>query len=68
MTGRDFNAKLFMPGEYDLRILYDDNKNGIWDSGAFFDKHRQPEKVMPINRKLNVKANWDNIVDITLQK
>ena len=68
MTSKEFNAKLFIPGEYDLRILYDDNKNGVWDAGAFFDKHRQPEKVMPISRKLNVKANWDNIVDITLQK
>jgi uncharacterized protein (DUF2141 family) len=68
MTGKEFYAKLFSPGEYDLRILYDDNKNGIWDAGAFFNKHRQPEKVLPISRKLTVKANWDNIVDITLEK
>lgn len=68
MTGKEFYAKLFAPGEYDLRIVYDENKNGIWDPGAFFNKHRQPEKVLPINRKLTVKANWDNIVDITLQK
>lgn len=68
MTGREFYAKLFTPGEYDLRILYDENKNGIWDSGTFFEKRRQPEKVLPIDRKLTVKANWDNIVDITLQK
>jgi uncharacterized protein (DUF2141 family) len=68
MTGKEFYAKLFTPGDYDLRILYDENKNGIWDEGAFFEKHRQPEKVLPINRKLTVKANWDNIVDITLQK
>ncbi len=60
-----FNIKLFDPGEYDLRILYDDNQNGVWDPGDFF-KHRQPEKVQPIRRKLNVKANWDNEVDITL--
>jgi uncharacterized protein (DUF2141 family) len=66
MTSREFNAKLFTPGEYDLRILYDENKNGIWDSGLFFEKHRQPEKVMPLSRKLTVKANWDNLVDITL--
>lgn len=66
MKGREFYAKLFLPGEYDLRILYDENKNGIWDAGQFFGKHRQPEKVQPISRKLNVKANWDNIVDITL--
>ncbi|THU37025.1 hypothetical protein FAM09_18900 [Niastella caeni] len=68
MTTREFNAKLFVPGEYDLRILYDDNKNGVWDAGSFFEKRRQPEKVLPISRKLTVKANWDNIVDITLQK
>jgi len=68
MKSKEFYAKLFTPGEYDLRILYDENKNGIWDPGAFFNKHRQPEKVLPINRKLTVKANWDNIVDITLQK
>jgi hypothetical protein len=66
MAGREFYAKLFLPGEYDLRILYDENKNGVWDAGQFFGKHRQPEKVLPISRKLNVKANWDNIVDITL--
>ncbi|MFL5744204.1 MAG: Ig-like domain-containing protein [Niastella sp.] len=66
MSGKEFNAKLFQPGEYDLRILYDDNKNGIWDAGSFFGHHQQPEKVLPISRKLTVKANWDNIVDITL--
>lgn len=66
MTNKEFNAKLFQPGEYDLRILYDDNKNGIWDTGSFFGHHQQPEKVLPISRKLTVKANWDNIVDITL--
>jgi hypothetical protein len=67
MNSREFNAPLFQPGEYDLRILYDENKNGIWDAGEFFGKHRQPEKVQPISRKLTVKANWDNIVDITLE-
>ncbi len=63
---REFYAKLFVPGEYELRILYDANKNGVWDPGEFFGKHIQPEKVQPLSRKLNVKANWDNEVDITL--
>jgi uncharacterized protein (DUF2141 family) len=66
MTSREFYAKLFLPGEYDLRILYDENKNGVWDAGDFFGKHRQPEKVTPLSRKLTVKANWDNLVDIKL--
>lgn len=62
----EFYARLFTPGEYDLRILYDENNNGIWDPGEFFGKHRQPEKVYAVPRKLTVKANWDNEVDITL--
>ncbi|MDP4211790.1 MAG: Ig-like domain-containing domain [Bacteroidota bacterium] len=60
-----YSNKLFDPGDYDLRILYDDNQNGVWDPGNFFE-HRQPEKVVPIKRKLSVKSSWDNEVDITL--
>ena len=66
---KEFKVQLFAPGEYELRLLFDDNKNGVWDSGEFFGKHRQPEKVLPIGstkKKFNVKANWDNEVDITL--
>lgn len=68
MVSKEYYAKLFVPGEYDLRILYDDNKNGIWDPGAFFENRHQPEKVLPISRKITVKAKWDNIIDITLEK
>jgi hypothetical protein len=60
-----YNNKLFNPGEYELRILYDANQNGVWDPGDFY-QHRQPEIVVPIRKKLSVKANWDNEVDITL--
>jgi uncharacterized protein (DUF2141 family) len=63
---RVFYEKLFNPGEYELRILYDRNKNGRWDTGNFFGERRQPEQVQPVNKKLNVRANWDNEVDITL--
>ena len=60
-----YNNKLFVPGEYELRILYDRNQNGIWDPGDFY-QHLQPEIVVPVRKKLSVKANWDNEVDITL--
>ncbi len=65
--GRSFryNNRLFDPGDYELRILYDTNQNGVWDPGDFY-KHRQPEIVVPVRKKLSVRANWDNEVDITL--
>ena len=65
-TSRDVQIKLFVPGEYELRILYDENRNGKWDPGSFFGTKKQPEKILPISRRLNVRANWDNEVDITL--
>ena len=65
-TNRDVNIRLFVPGEYELRLLFDENRNGKWDPGEFFGKHKQPERVMPISRRLNVKPNWDNEVDIRL--
>jgi hypothetical protein len=65
-NGKEFRQMLFAPGEYELRVLYDTNGNGVWDAGQFFGKHRQPERVIPIKKKLTVKANWDNDMDITL--
>jgi Bacterial Ig-like domain/Polysaccharide lyase family 4, domain II len=66
LSNRVFTEKLFLPGDYDLRILYDDNKNGVWDPGEFFLKHKQPEKVLAIRKKLTVRANWDNEPDYIL--
>jgi hypothetical protein len=67
-TNNQFNAKLFAPGEYEIRILFDENKNGVWDTGNFFGKEgkKQPEKVQPVKRKINVRANWDNELDVEL--
>lgn len=66
LTSSTFTEKRFIPGDYELRILFDENGNGKWDPGEFFGKHRQPEKVMAIKRKLSVRANWDNEPDYVL--
>lgn len=65
LTTNEWYQRLFEPGEYNLRILFDDNKNGVWDPGNF-KKKLQPEKVLRITRKVTVKANFDNEVDINL--
>jgi hypothetical protein len=66
LSGPDFSQSLLTPGEYELRILYDDNNNSSWDPGEFFGRHKQPEIVKPIERKLNVKANWKNEFDLEI--
>jgi Bacterial Ig-like domain len=65
INAKEWSDKLFVPGEYELRILYDTNKNGKWDPGSYSQK-RQPERVVPLAQKLSIKANWDNERDINL--
>jgi hypothetical protein len=64
LTSRELNQPLFLPGEYEVRILYDRNKNGKWDPGVFFEKHLQPEIVKPIERKISVRADWVNEIEL----
>ena len=66
ITGAEIYQKLFNPGEYDLSILYDKNKNGRWDPGQFFGEKRQPELVRPLNKKITIRPNWDNEFEIKL--
>jgi uncharacterized protein (DUF2141 family) len=61
-----FTHQLFQPGDYELRILYDRNGNGIWDPGQFFGTKRQPEIVRPIERRVNIKAGAANDFEIAL--
>lgn len=63
----DIQIRRFKPGSYELRILYDENKNGKWDTGSFTPVKKQPEKVFYIPRQLNIRANWDNETTIALQ-
>lgn len=50
---------LVQPGEYEIRVLVDENRNGIWDTGVYYGKPRkQPEKVFPYKENITVKKNW----------
>lgn len=46
------------PAIYTLRIIYDDNKNKVWDTGSFMEK-RQSEEVIYFPKNIDVRANWD---------
>jgi hypothetical protein len=56
-------------GEYTLTILLDNNNNGKWDTGAFYGKQkRQPEIVKWFSTPLNIRANWENEINLILNK
>ncbi len=65
LTSPTFFKKLFGPGEYEIRILNDENDNGTWDPGNYHLR-KQPEKVISIAKKISIRGDWDNESDIIL--
>ncbi len=53
------------PGEYHVKVIYDDNNNGKWDAGDYL-KHIQPEEVKFVKIDEPLRANWDVIKTISL--
>lgn len=45
-------------GKYHFRVVYDENRNGKWDTGDV-DEKRQPEKVWNSPAEITLRANWD---------
>lgn len=66
LNSATFSLPMVLPGEYGLRILLDRNKNGVWDPGDFFIEKRQPEIVIPIERRINIRPGFDNEFEIAL--
>ena len=46
------------PATYLIRVIFDENSNGKWDTGAYLTK-LQPERVSYYPGILEVRANWD---------
>lgn len=70
LTNYEWRQRFILPGDYELRMLYDTNRNGKWDAGSYAEK-RQPEIVQPAKtrsggNKITIRANWDNERNILL--
>ncbi len=46
------------PGQYQFKIVFDDNHNKKWDSGDYFKK-QEPEKVIYYQKKIKIRPNWE---------
>jgi len=58
-TKIEFN--LLEPNTFNLRVVYDDNKNKKWDSGNYLEKI-QPEEVLYYSKTIrDVRPNWDDV-------
>jgi Bacterial Ig-like domain len=51
---------MLLPGNYQISLLNDENANGKWDNGQYFNGKMQPETVTRKNTDVVIKANWDN--------
>ena len=46
------------PNTYKVRIIYDTNANGKWDSGNLL-KRVQPEKISMLSKQIKVISDWE---------
>jgi uncharacterized protein (DUF2141 family) len=51
--------KNFAIGKYTVRVIYDNNRNGKWDSGSVKD-NRQPENIWVYDKIFTLRPNWES--------
>lgn len=54
-----FNINYLKPGEYQIKLIIDNNGNKKWDTGNY-QLNLQPEKVIFYQDKITIRENWDN--------
>ncbi len=55
-----FEFNMIEPAKYYIRVIFDANGNGIWDTGNYLQKI-QPEKVSYYPGLIEIRANWEKI-------
>lgn len=64
-TSMDIPFRQFPGGKYTVRIVYDDNNNGKWDTGNVYE-NRQPEQVWYMGKTFIIRANWEQEENISV--
>ncbi|CAN5241232.1 Ig-like domain-containing protein [soil metagenome] len=61
----NFRFEYLSPGKYLLRVIYDENENGVWDTGDYL-RRRAPEEIIYFPEIIEVRQNWDDIQTFSL--
>jgi uncharacterized protein (DUF2141 family) len=64
---KNISFDLLIPQKYKIRIIYDSNQNGIWDTGSYLEK-KQPEYVEYFPETQEVRANWLLPIVLTIKE
>ncbi|MDF2432329.1 MAG: hypothetical protein JWP44_1960 [Mucilaginibacter sp.] len=57
----------YFTGKYNVRVIYDDNGNGKWDSGNLKRK-TQPENIWNNETIITLRPNWEQVTPINIPK
>lgn len=62
-NSKKFNFEDLKPGDYQIRLIIDENNDGKWSPGNFY-KNQEPENVLFYRNEkavklINLKANWE---------
>lgn len=55
---KNYHFKMVQPGKYKIRVLIDNNGNGVWDPGNM-KKNQEPEEVLFFPKVISIRANWE---------
>jgi len=64
--GNLFTFNYINPGSYFMRIIYDENDNGKWDTGSYLNQ-KQAEEIIYFPKEIEVRANWDVVETFRLK-
>jgi hypothetical protein len=59
--------KNYLTGKYRVRVIYDDNKNGRWDSGNV-KRRKQPENIWVSETLITLRPNWEQTTPVAIPK
>ena len=55
------------PGKYYIRLIFDKNNNGKYDSGNFLNR-TMPEKVTYLPDLIDIRAGWDLVQEFVINE